>query len=113
MSTVYDLAIYGYNEQVMGKVSKEEVKNIALLARLELTDKEYEKYQAELSDILSYVDLISRVDTIKVDPTAQVTGLTDVTRIDVKAASPLTKKEILSNAADQKDGYIKVKAVLD
>jgi aspartyl-tRNA(Asn)/glutamyl-tRNA(Gln) amidotransferase subunit C len=113
MSTVYELTNYGYNEQVMGKVSKEEVKNIALLARLELTDKEYEKYQAELSDILSYIDLINKVDTKKVDPTAQVTGLTDVVRGDVKTPSSLKRDEMFVNTPDKKDGYIKVKAVLE
>jgi aspartyl-tRNA(Asn)/glutamyl-tRNA(Gln) amidotransferase subunit C len=103
MSTVYDL----------GKVSKEDVKNIALLARLELTEKDYEKYQSDLSDILSYVDLIGKVDTKGIEPTAQVTGLTDIVRGDVKIPSSLKRDEILGNTPDKKDGYIKVRAVLE
>jgi aspartyl-tRNA(Asn)/glutamyl-tRNA(Gln) amidotransferase subunit C len=97
----------------MTKISAEEVKKIALLARLELTDKEIEKYQSDLSGILDYVDLISKVKTSDVEPTAQVTGLTDVVRKDVKAPSELTRDDIFLNAPEKKDGYIKVKSVLD
>lgn len=97
----------------MSKVSKEEVKQIAYLARLEMSDKEIEKYQKELSGILKYVDQISEVDTKNVEPTAQVTGLSDVWRVDEKHPSKLTRDEILANAPEKQDGYIKVKPVLD
>lgn len=97
----------------MSKVTEKDVDQIALLARLNLTDAEKQKYQTELSAILGYVDTIAEVNTDKVEPTAQVTGLSDVVRTDIKDPSKLSQAEVLSNAPDKKDGYIKVKAVLD
>lgn len=96
----------------MSKITVQDVEQIALLARLELTEKEKEKFKSELSAILSYIETIRKADTKNVKPTAQVTGLTDVTRIDEKIPSELTREEILSNTPDKKDGYIKVKPVL-
>jgi aspartyl-tRNA(Asn)/glutamyl-tRNA(Gln) amidotransferase subunit C len=97
----------------MSQVTKTDVEQIAQLARLELTDAEKQKYQAELSAILGYVDTIAEVDTEGVEPTAQVTGLSDVLREDAKEVSTLSKEQIFSNAPDTKDGYIKVKSILD
>ncbi len=97
----------------MSKVTLEDVQQVALLARLELSDAESKQFQAELSSILDYVDQISKVDTSKVAPTAQVTGLVDVVRKDAKNPSTLTREQILQNAPDRRDGYIKVKSVLE
>lgn len=97
----------------MSKVSQEDVKQIAALARLELSEDDIKKYQAELSNILDYVDLIEKVDTKNVEPTAQVTGLTDVVRDDVKNPSTLTRDDIFSNTPVKRDGYIKVKPVME
>ncbi|MDD3481190.1 MAG: Asp-tRNA(Asn)/Glu-tRNA(Gln) amidotransferase subunit GatC [Patescibacteria group bacterium] len=97
----------------MSKIDKEKVKEVAYLARLELTEKEVEKFQGELSDILGYVETIQKVDTKDVEPTAQVTGLTDVWRVDKKSPSNLSRDEILANTPEKQDGYIKVKPVLE
>ncbi len=97
----------------MSKISKEEVNQIAALARLNLTDSDIEKYQKELSGILDYIDQISKVDTKNIEPAAQVTGLTDVVRKDIKNPSDLNRDEIFANVPDKKDGYIKVKSVLE
>ena len=64
------------------KLTKEQVKHVAKLARLGLTDQEVEKFQTELSGILDYVEQLSEVNTDKVLPTAQVTGLSNVMRED-------------------------------
>jgi aspartyl-tRNA(Asn)/glutamyl-tRNA(Gln) amidotransferase subunit C len=96
----------------MSKITESDVKQIAVLARLELSAADITKYQSELSHILDYVDLIGEVKTDDVVPTAQVTGLTDVTRDDIKVPSELTRDEILENAPDTQGGYIKVKSVL-
>jgi aspartyl-tRNA(Asn)/glutamyl-tRNA(Gln) amidotransferase subunit C len=97
----------------MAKVSEQDVKQIAALARLELTEADIKKYQAELSSILDYVDQIEKVETKNVEPSGQVTGLTDVVRDDVKSPSMLTQDEIFKNTPDKKGGYIKVKPVLE
>ena len=97
----------------MSKISKEKVQEIAALARLELTEADIKKYQAELSSILDYVDQISKIDTKNAEPTAQVTELTDVVRDDIKNPSALNRDDIFANTPDKKDGYIKVKAVME
>ena len=60
------------------KLSKQDIKHIANLARLELSEKELDKYGKQLSDVLGYIDQLQEVDTKGVEPTAQVTGLTNV-----------------------------------
>jgi aspartyl-tRNA(Asn)/glutamyl-tRNA(Gln) amidotransferase subunit C len=112
-SYLSEYSFTSYNNLKMSKISKEQVAEIALLARLEFSDQDILKYQDKLSSILSYVDTIQKVDTKKIEPTAQITGLIDVTREDIKKPSDLTRDEILSNTPDKKDGYIKVKAVLE
>lgn len=104
----------------MTKLSKSEVEKIAKLARVELSNQEKEKFSGQLSDILAYVKKLQKVSTKNVAETSQVTGLIDVYREDV--ASELTqvdknkdknREKLLKNAPAQKDGYIKVKAVLE
>lgn len=97
----------------MAHVDKKIVEDIAQLARLELTDAEEQKYQKELSAILGYIDVLNEVDTTVVEPAAQVTGLLTVMREDKKVASELSRDEILKNAPQKQDGYIKVKSVLE
>ncbi len=66
----------------MTKLTKDQVKHIAKLARLELTESELEKFPKELTSILQYVDMLTEVDTANVPPTAQVTGQNNVFRED-------------------------------
>lgn len=96
----------------MSEISKEQVEQIAALARLELSAAEEEKFQKELSGILGYVETIQKADVKDVEPTANVTGLKNVHRSDEKIPSKLSRDEILNNAPEKKDGYIKVKSVL-
>ena len=64
------------------QLSKEEIKYIANLARLELTEEELEKYGGQLSAVLDYIDQLKEVDTAGVEPTAQVTGMKNIFRED-------------------------------
>jgi aspartyl-tRNA(Asn)/glutamyl-tRNA(Gln) amidotransferase subunit C len=95
------------------KLSEEKVEHIAKLARLGLTERENKKFQKELSAILDFVEQLNKAKTEKVEPTAQVTGLENVSRQDKSRAK--TKKEtekLLELVPETKDGYVKVKAVL-
>lgn len=96
----------------MARVSKEDVGHLAKLARIALSAGETEQIRTELEAILGYVEKLGSVDTNKVEPTSQVTGLTDVWRPDKAKPSKLTREELLRNAPETKDGYIKVKKVL-
>ena len=68
----------------MTKISAAEIRKLANLSRLSLTDEEIEHYQNDLSAILSYVQILQDVDVSGLEPTSQVTGLTNVTRADKK-----------------------------
>jgi aspartyl-tRNA(Asn)/glutamyl-tRNA(Gln) amidotransferase subunit C len=92
-------------------LSKEEVKKLALLARIALSDAEVEKYQKDLSAVLDYVDELKKVDVSGVDEAFEVTGLVNVQRDD-KVVTAENQQEIFSQAPEIKDGFYKVKAIL-
>ena|SRR3989338_3229874 len=95
-------------------LTKEDVKHIAKLARLELTDEEIVRYQKELGRILDYISQLKDVDTSYVEPTAQVTGLINRLREDVaKPTDSDTRRRLLEAAPERDGGYFKVKAVFE
>jgi aspartyl-tRNA(Asn)/glutamyl-tRNA(Gln) amidotransferase subunit C len=92
-------------------LTKEEVKKIAMLSRIELRDGEVEKFQKDLSAILDYVDELKKVDTEGLEIVASVTGLENVSREDVPVVAE-NRDDIMGQAPEIKDGYYKVKAIL-
>jgi aspartyl-tRNA(Asn)/glutamyl-tRNA(Gln) amidotransferase subunit C len=66
----------------MANLTRDDVLKLARLARIELSDAEVEEFTQEFSEILRYVELLQDVDVNGLEPTSQVTGLTNVTRID-------------------------------
>ncbi len=90
----------------------EEVKHIAELARLELTEEEAARYRDQLAAILDYAALLQQVDTSAVEATATVLPLRNVMRPDLVEPS-LPREDTLANAADVADGCFRVKAILD
>lgn len=77
------------------KLTRDDVLKIAKLARLHLTEEEIERYANELTNILSYVDILSEVNTDGIPETAQVTGLSNVTRRDEVKQELCTPKDLL------------------
>jgi aspartyl-tRNA(Asn)/glutamyl-tRNA(Gln) amidotransferase subunit C len=96
----------------MSKIGTAEVKRLAALARIELSDEEVTKLAVELGQIVDLVTRLQGVDVSKIDPTNQVTGLSDVWREDEVVPSRVSTDELLKNAPMQQDGYIKVRRVL-
>lgn len=94
------------------KLTKDQVLHIAELANLRLSLKEVTQFQKQLSDVLTYIDILSELDTDKVEPTSQVTGLKNITRSD-KSGGCLTQKQALDSAKSKKDGYFRVKAIFN
>ncbi len=92
-------------------ISKEEVKHIAKLARLGLTEKEIKKMQKELSSILDYIEKLKEVDTSKIEPTSHSMRLENVMRID-QSEKPLKSQKLLELAPETKNGYLKTKPIL-
>ena len=96
----------------MSKLTREDVLKLAQLARLELSEAEIEEYRSELSDILQYVEHLQSVDIDGLEPTQQVTGLTNVTRQDVIADYGYGPKDLQKNLPDVDDNEIKVKRMI-
>jgi aspartyl-tRNA(Asn)/glutamyl-tRNA(Gln) amidotransferase subunit C len=90
-------------------ISKEEVRHIAGLARLELTEDEITKMQKDLSEILDYFDLLKKAP--KSVKNKKVSANNGHLRKDEVRHSQLAD-EIVGVAPDTKDGYIKVKTIL-
>jgi aspartyl-tRNA(Asn)/glutamyl-tRNA(Gln) amidotransferase subunit C len=94
------------------KLSEEEVRHIALLARLGLSDKEVEKFRNQLSNILMHFEAMAQVDTTDLPPTAQSVSLENVYRPD-EPRPCLPVSDVLANAPAQEDNSFKVNAVLE
>ncbi|MFH1967823.1 MAG: Asp-tRNA(Asn)/Glu-tRNA(Gln) amidotransferase subunit GatC [bacterium] len=92
-------------------ISKEEVQHIAKLARLELTEKEIEKMQKNLSEILDYFDLLKKAPSpAKILREQNLGEQAQHLRKDEAKHSQLAD-EIIGAVPDKKDDYIKVKTI--
>lgn len=96
----------------MTKLSTDDVRNLARLARLRLTDKEIDLFKDEISKILEYVEILGDADTHGLKPTYQTTGLVNVMREDTVRDYGITKEELLKNAPKTEKGYLKVKRMI-
>lgn len=96
----------------MDSLSADEVRHVALLANLNLTDDEVEKYRHQLTGILEHVQSLQEIDCTDVEPTGHATASSTVMRSD-EAGKPLELEQVIGNAPESTDEFIKVKAVLD
>jgi aspartyl-tRNA(Asn)/glutamyl-tRNA(Gln) amidotransferase subunit C len=94
------------------KISIQDVYHVAMLAKIAVSDDEAAKLQAELSTIIDYVQQLDALDTTGVEPTYQVTGLSNVSREDKIIDYGVSQEALLANAPNAKDGQIKVPKVL-
>lgn len=98
-------------------ISKEEVKHIAKLARLELTDAEIIKMQKDLSAILDYFNLLQKAPKAKVKHSnilenIRMSDLNATRKDEVIAQKREVVEKIIAASPDKKDDYIKVKTIL-
>lgn len=96
----------------MAKLTKAEVLHVSKLAKLDLSEAELKKFLPQLSSIVDYISELSKVDTSKVEPTSQTTGLEDVFRGDDIKESSLDQDSALSGSDKIYNGYFKVGAIL-
>jgi len=88
-------------------LSKEEIKKIAILARIDLSPEEEARHAETISAVLGYIQLLNEIDTSAVEPTYQVTGLSGVFRQD-KAEKSLIKKELIDAMPNVKNKLLQV-----
>ncbi|MGE5596717.1 MAG: Asp-tRNA(Asn)/Glu-tRNA(Gln) amidotransferase subunit GatC [Hyphomicrobiales bacterium] len=93
-------------------LSPSDVLHIARLARISLTEAEVDRFAAQLSGILDHFAVLEAVNTDGVEPTAHPLPLSNVMRADEVAPS-LPVDEVLENAPQVEDHYIRVRAVLE
>ena len=94
------------------ELTADEVRHIARLARVALTDAEVERFRAEMGSILAHCEALGDLDTEGVPPAEQSFGLVSVERED-EPAPPLPPERALANAPRREGGYFRVRAVLD
>ena len=94
------------------RLSNDEIKHIALLSRLELSEAERERAQNELSQIVGYFETLSKLDTTGVEPTMHALPLQNVLRKD-EVRPGLSRQEALQNAPEQADGMFQVPRVVE
>jgi aspartyl-tRNA(Asn)/glutamyl-tRNA(Gln) amidotransferase subunit C len=91
-------------------LSRDQVRHVALLARLGLRDGEEEFYAEQLSRILEHIDRLAEVDTEAIPPTAQVVEVRNVMREDEPRPS-LSQEQAIANAPKAEGGFFVVQAI--
>ncbi len=79
------------------KITRQEVRHVALLARLELSEAEEERMTGQMNSILEYMDKLNELETKDVEPTTHAILLQNVFRPDLVQSS-LDRKDSLANA---------------
>ena len=96
-------------------LTEKEVRYVAELANLQLSDDEARRFQSELDGILEHMARLNEIDTSGVEPMAQVLYQTEpesTLRADTPIP-PLSNPEAVANAPQTSSGYFKVPKVID
>ncbi|MHB8105242.1 MAG: Asp-tRNA(Asn)/Glu-tRNA(Gln) amidotransferase subunit GatC [Dehalococcoidales bacterium] len=94
------------------KLTRDEVLHIAQLARIALTEEEITRLGDQLSNLLEHFEVLQKVDTEGVPPTAQSVNLENVLREDeIKPSLPT--EDVLANAPRREGDFFRVRAVLE
>jgi aspartyl-tRNA(Asn)/glutamyl-tRNA(Gln) amidotransferase subunit C len=93
-------------------IDLEQVRKVALLARLDLSPEEEQQFTGQLSSILEYVEQLSELDTENVEPTTRAIELSNITRAD-QLETFEDRDTILACAPEREDDFFKVPKILD
>lgn len=96
----------------MTKITKDEVKHVAHLARLNIDEQEAEKFAEQLGSIITFAEQLNELDTENVEPTTHVLDMKNILRED-KPVDGLPREQVLKNAPDHQDGQVKVPTILE
>lgn len=96
----------------MSRISMDQVKHVAHLARLAITEEEADKLTKQLDAIITFAEQLNELDTDNVEPTAHVLELKNILREDIKQKG-LPREDVLKNAPEHQDGQIKVPSILE
>ena len=93
-------------------LSRDEVRHVAMLARIGLEAGDEDFYAGQLSGILEHIDRLQQLDTGDIPPTAQVVEIASRLRDDEPRPS-LTQEEALANAPSAVNGFFRVPSIQD
>ena len=96
----------------MSTITNDDVRHLAQLSSLQMSDAEVESLRADIEKIINYINQLDELDTDDVEPTYQVTGLQNVRRDDEIIDSSVSRQQLLALAAEQSDNCVKVPKVL-
>ena len=89
------------------EISKEQIKHLAHLSRLELSEAEIDAMQCDMSKILDFVAQVEKLDLEGVEPLTQMSKSVNVMRQD-EVANMISKEDALKNAPDANSDYFRV-----
>jgi aspartyl-tRNA(Asn)/glutamyl-tRNA(Gln) amidotransferase subunit C len=95
----------------MSRITPDDVRHVARLARLDVTDDEIELFAGQLDAVLDHAQDVEALDTAGVPPTAHPLPLVNVLRDDIPGAS-LDRDEVLAMAPAAEDGRFRVPRIL-
>ena len=95
----------------MSKITKDEVKKVANLARLELNDHQIKNHAEQLEKILEYIEQLEKIDTYNVPCTTRAIEVINIFRKDEKYNSDCTK-ELLELGPSRENNYFKVPKII-
>lgn len=96
----------------MSKISEEQVRHVAHLAKLAISDEEVHQFRNQLEAIINFAEQLNELDTTNIEPTSHVLNLHNVFREDVAVAG-LPREEVLANAPQKEAGQFKVPSIMD
>lgn len=96
----------------MSRISIEQVKHVANLARLSVSEEEAELFRKQLEAMITFAEQLNELDTENIEPTSHVLKMHNVLRED-KAEAGLPQEEVLRNAPEHQDGYFKVPSIIE
>lgn len=93
-------------------IDREQVRKVANLARLELTEAEEEQFTTQLGSILDYFEQLQELDVTDVPPTTRAIDVSNVTRADQRRLYP-EREAILAAAPEQEDDFFRVPQIIN
>ena len=93
-------------------LSRDEIRKVALLARLELTDGELDEQAKHFNELLTQFDILQSLDVNGIEPTSHSIPIVNVLREDIARPS-LAREAALANAPASRDGCIVVPRIVE
>lgn len=94
------------------KITSDNVRHVARLARITLSDEQVEIFRKQLNDIVEYVEKLNEIETSNIEPTSHIVPLNNIFREDSMIPS-LPRQEMLKNAPDSNERFYIVPKIIE